>query len=347
MKLYLFLLLAAVAACTKPLPSPTTEYAGIKSITPSLVISKDGLTATITTDQLLSGFDSLSTIAQQSIPWEYLINIVQPGLHDSSKAIFIDYFAATLTDHRLGRSLEHLEKTSYHTVITYSVDTSAVMPHIRNRLAKTHVMEPLFHRGSVIPDFTQLSPSNPLLLPCKGLNVPQKASRLPNAPRAYRSGFHRGIDFFSNWGTPVMAVADGIIIRSDLNFEEVPADFRIEILKRAAKLDRTPSDIFNSVLLGKAVVIDHGFNLFPGFRTISIYAHLSHINREIKPGYEIKRGDIFAKSGNTGTRPSTMGTREESHLHWELILQDTKGEYYFGQNLSYEKLYPLLKSIFN
>ena len=185
------------------------------------------------------------------------------------------------------------------------------------------------------------------MLPCEGLYIPKKASRLPNAPRAYRAGVHRGIDFFSNWGTPVIAVADGIIIRSDLHYEEVPADFRIEILKRATRLNRTPSDIFNMVLLGKAVVIDHGFNLFPGYRSITIYAHLSHINSNIKPGYSIKAGDVFAQSGNTGTKPSTMGTREESHLHWELILQDAKGEYYFGQNLPYETLYPALKSIFD
>ena len=63
----------------------------------------------------------------------------------------------------------------------------------------------------------------------------------------------------------------------------------------------------------------------------------------LKGSYIIKAGDVFAQSGNTGT----MGTREESHLHWELILQDAKGEFYFGQNLPYEKLYPALKSLFN
>ncbi|MBC8344745.1 MAG: M23 family metallopeptidase [Candidatus Marinimicrobia bacterium] len=351
MKQYLFLLLAAFAACTKSIHSPTPGDTSDKSITPSLIISEDRLTATITTDPLLSEFDSLSTIAKQPISWEDLINIVQPELHDSSKVMAVDFFAATLTNLLLGRSLERLEKYSHNVVITYSVDTSAVMPHIRNGLSKmgsiTQPIEPLFDRGGHIPDFSLLSPSIQLLLPGEDLNVPRKASRLPNAPRAYRSGIHRGIDFFSNWGTPVKAVADGIIIRSDLNYEEVPADFRVEILKRAAKLDRTPSDIFNAVLLGKAVVIDHGFNLFPGFRSITIYAHLSNINSNIKPGYNIKAGDIFAQSGNTGTLPSTMGTRGESHLHWELILQDTNGEYYFGQNMPYEKLYPSLKSLFN
>ena len=164
------------------------------------------------------------------------------------------------------------------------------MPKTRAFLVKTnpsHPIEPLFDKGGIIPDFYHISPTMALILPCKGLSVPQKASRLPNAPRNYRAGIHRGIDFFSNWGTAVQAAMDGIIIRSDLDFEEVPADFRLKILNRAAKLDRTPSDIFNAVLLGKAVVIDHGFNLFPGYRSITIYAHLSYINPKIKPGYQI------------------------------------------------------------
>jgi murein DD-endopeptidase MepM/ murein hydrolase activator NlpD len=261
-----------------------------------------------------------------------------------------DYLTETFSNHLLIRLLVQLEKRNNSTIITYSVDTSAVLPLMRHYLAKMSMdtpIEPLFDRDGHIPDFPQLFPTVPLLLPCKDLNVPRKASRLPNAPRAYRSGIHRGIDFFSNWGTEVMAAADGIIIRSDLHYEEVPADFRIEILKRATRLNRTPSDIFNTVLLGKVVVIDHGFDLFPGFRSITIYAHLSHINPKIKPGYIIKAGDVFAQSGNTGTQPGTMGTREESHLHWELILQDAKGEFYFGQNLPYEKLYPALKSLFN
>ena len=177
--------------------------------------------------------------------------------------------------------------------------------------------------------------------------MPSKASRLPNAPRSYRSGTHRGIDFFSNWGTPVRSVADGIVIRSDRFYKEVPAEFRREMLQRAATLNRTPSDIFNELLLGQAVIVDHGFSLFKGYRSITIYAHLSSINENIIPGYNIKKGEIFARSGNSGTEPSTLGTRRESHLHWELILQDQNGEYYFGQNLDYEKLIVALKNLFN
>ena len=60
-----------------------------------------------------------------------------------------------------------------------------------------------------------------LSLPCYGIPVPKRTMRLPNAPRNYRNGTHRGLDFFTNWGTPVRSVADGIVVRSDLHYEEV------------------------------------------------------------------------------------------------------------------------------
>ena len=69
--------------------------------------------------------------------------------------------------------------------------------------------------------------------------------------------------------------------------------------------------------------------------------------KRIIPGYKINAGEILGRSGNTGTRPSTLGTKAESHLHWELILQDSQGEYYFGQDLDYELLVSALNQIFD
>ena len=186
-----------------------------------------------------------------------------------------------------------------------------------------------------------------LSLPCNKVPVPKRSMRLPNAPRSYRNGTHRGVDFFANWGTPVRSVADGVIVRSDQNYEEVPADFRENLLQSTTKVGSTPSDIFNSVLLGKSVFIDHGFDLIPGFRTISIYAHLSHIENEVVPGAIIKGGELIGKSGNTGMRESTLGSRSGSHLHWEMILQKGKEEIYLGKDMSNPELYDMLSRIFN
>ena len=181
-----------------------------------------------------------------------------------------------------------------------------------------------------------------LRLPCDNVPVPKRAMRLPNAPRDYRSGIHRGVDFFANWGTPVRSVAEGVVVRSDLHYEEVPADFRENLLKATTKVGHTPSDIFNSVLLGKSVFLDHGFDLIPGFRTISIYAHLSHIEKEIVPGAIVKRGELLGKSGNTGMRESTIGSKAGSHLHWEMILQKGEQEIYLGKGMSNPELYDCL-----
>ena len=186
-----------------------------------------------------------------------------------------------------------------------------------------------------------------LSLPCYDVPVPKRTMRLPNAPRNYRNGTHRGLDFFANWGTPVRSVADGVVVRSDLHYEEVPADFRENLLKATTKVGHTPSDIFNSVLLGKSVFLDHGFDLIPGFRTISIYAHLSHIEKEIVPGAVVKRGELLGKSGNTGMRESTIGSKAGSHLHWEMILQKGEQEIYLGKGMSNPELYDMLFRVFN
>jgi murein DD-endopeptidase MepM/ murein hydrolase activator NlpD len=185
-----------------------------------------------------------------------------------------------------------------------------------------------------------------LQLPCYKISVPKRTQRLPNAPRDYRSGTHRGIDFFANWGSPIMSVADGIVIRADHGYVEVPAEFRVNMLDASSKVGHTPSDIFNNVLLGQAIFLDHGFDLIPGFRTISIYAHLSHINENIKPGTKIKMGDVMGKTGNSGIRESTLGSRAGAHLHWEMILQKDEQEIYLGKDVSNPDLYEMLNRIF-
>ena len=185
-----------------------------------------------------------------------------------------------------------------------------------------------------------------LLLPCENVDLPKRSSRLPNAPRTYRNGIHRGIDFFANWGTNIRSVAPGVVIRADHNYKEYPPKFREKMLQACGIVGHTPSDIFNNVLLGRSIFIDHGFNLIPGFRTISIYAHLSSIDKKIIGGTKVEAGQIIGKTGNSGTRPSTLGSKKESHLHWELILQKDNKEIYLGKDMPYETLFDMISKIF-
>ena len=100
------------------------------------------------------------------------------------------------------------------------------------------------------------------------------------------------------------------------------------------------------MLLGKAVFLDHGFDLVPGFRTITIYAHLSSIEDNITGGTLVEAGQIIGRTGNSGTKPSTLGNKKDAHLHWEMILQKNNKEIYLGKDVPYEKLYNMLVTIF-
>ena len=270
--------------------------------------------------------DSLSVLIAQTIFNDLLTNIPNYEFLSataSGDSLFINY---------------RLNKTFIDHIIKPYLDTYA---HPAQK-----PIAPLFtshHNPPAIESVSELT----LLLPCEDSSVPTQALLLPNAPRNYRNGTHRGIDFYVNWGTPVRAVSGGIVIRADHHFEEVQPDFREQLLAQAKQLGHTPADVFEHVLVGQSVYIDHGFDLVPGYRAVSIYAHLSHINGEIKPGVTVSTGQMIALSGNSGTKDSTLGTRKGAHLHWELILQDKGGEYYLGQGWAMNELSNLLLRIFS
>lgn len=86
---------------------------------------------------------------------------------------------------------------------------------------------------------------------------------------------HRGIDVANRTGTPIIATADGVV-----------------------------KGIHNDNMMGKYIVIDHGY----GFK--SRYGHLSTI--KVKRGQKVKRGDVIALMGSTGYSTGP-------HLHYEVI----------------------------
>lgn len=93
-------------------------------------------------------------------------------------------------------------------------------------------------------------------------------------PFTGRQAFHEGVDIGVWYGTPVLATADGVVTYSGW---------------------RTG--------YGYTVDIDHGF----GFKTR--YAHNGELL--VSTGQEVKRGDVIAKSGNSGRSTGP-------HLHYEV-----------------------------
>jgi murein DD-endopeptidase MepM/ murein hydrolase activator NlpD len=103
---------------------------------------------------------------------------------------------------------------------------------------------------------------------------------------------HEGIDIVTDTGTPVHASGNGTV----------------------AFVGRNKG-------YGLEVEIDHGF----GYRTI--YAHLS--SSKVKLGQKVNRGDIIAKTGNTGLSSGP-------HLHYEVHHNGVKQDPldYFFDDLS-------------
>jgi murein DD-endopeptidase MepM/ murein hydrolase activator NlpD len=114
---------------------------------------------------------------------------------------------------------------------------------------------------------------------------------------------HSGIDFAASIGTPIYATADGKVVTVDVKFSGY----------------------------GKLVEVDHGF----GYRTR--YAHMHEF--AVRPGQNVKRGDLIGYVGNTGLSTAP-------HLHYEVLINGSQVDpvHYFYNDLSageYEKILEL------
>jgi murein DD-endopeptidase MepM/ murein hydrolase activator NlpD len=113
----------------------------------------------------------------------------------------------------------------------------------------------------------------PAIIPVFG-DYSYKSYGMRMHPILQQRRFHKGIDIIVDTGTPVYASGKGKVIF---------------VGRRGG--------------YGLEVVIDHGF----GYRTI--YAHLS--KELVKKGQVVSRGEVIAKSGNSGLSSGP-------HLHYEV-----------------------------
>lgn len=177
--------------------------------------------------------------------------------------------------------------------------------------------------------------------PIEGAHIGMTAGQLPGAPRTYRNGTHEGVDYYNGFcgvkifrGVPVLAAADGVVIRIDHTYEEMTAEERVEYRRISAQSSTTPEDILDK-FRGRQVWLGHQGNV------VSRYAHLDTVSNKLSVGDAVYAGQKIGTIGNSGTPPAITGGEGEMHLHFEIWFDNS----YLGEGLSAEDVRFLLRGI--
>ena len=203
---------------------------------------------------------------------------------------------------------------------------------------------PLYRRVEAMLDkpFDQNWPSG-YVVPVQDATISSRASHLPGAPRAYRNGTHEGFDFYGGtvsvpirYGTPILAVAAGRVIRADTQYIELTQAEYDGVIEASQNSLITPPELLDK-LRGRQVWVQHA----GGF--VSRYAHLAEIPANITEGAFVAQGDTVGTTGNSGTVEAVQGTQDGPHPHVELWKGD---ETYLGYGLEPDQIYVLAEQVF-
>jgi murein DD-endopeptidase MepM/ murein hydrolase activator NlpD len=166
------------------------------------------------------------------------------------------------------------------------------------------------------------------VIPVGGIDVPDEEQYLPNSPRAYRAGYHEGIDFPVKAGTPVLAAKGGTIVRIDSAFVDWTPDDEQAAFDDAVALGYTSSATLDRIR-GRQVWIDHGEGI------VTRYAHLSAVE-PLGVGDAVSQGQVIAAVGNSGYPEGGP------HLHFEIRV----GDDFYGDGLPLPQLRYALSAAF-
>jgi murein DD-endopeptidase MepM/ murein hydrolase activator NlpD len=159
-----------------------------------------------------------------------------------------------------------------------------------------------------------------LLIPIDGAVIPTTPELLPNSPREYRAGWHEGVDFPADRGTPVRAAAAGTVVRVDREFADWDASAMSAALEAAIAMGYTPDETIDRIR-GRQVWIDHGR------RVVTRYAHLDAV-ADLYVGETVKRGQAIGTVGSSGFEEGGP------HLHFEVrVGDDYLGDWLEGDEL--------------
>ncbi len=158
-----------------------------------------------------------------------------------------------------------------------------------------------------------------LSLPIAGASLPRSADYLPNAPRVYRKGVSQGFVFTGAdsgvnvpFGTPVLAAADGEVVKLDASFKEATVP---EFLKLLTDVKNGASDNDLERLRGRQIWLKHANG------TVTRYGHLSKIAAQLSFANPVKRGDVIGFVGNSGTLEGARGSQGNARLLFEVWLE--------------------------
>ncbi len=121
-----------------------------------------------------------------------------------------------------------------------------------------------------------VSAATPSIMPVRGYPSGGFGYRLD--PISGGKDFHPGLDIASPYGNKIVATADGVVTLAGARFG-----------------------------YGNAVIVDHRFGMS------TLFGHMSRI--VVRPGQQVKRGDIIGYVGNSGRSTGP-------HLHYEVRLND-------------------------
>lgn len=184
-----------------------------------------------------------------------------------------------------------------------------------------------------------------LSLPVRNAFLPAEDYNYPNAPRTYRGGRHAGIDIFRYYDsgsyaplpvtkdTPIYAAGDGVVIKADTDYR--PPDMA-DWTRRSSYFMSHPTTFTRRSFGGREIWIDHRNGV------VTTYNHLSRIDRSIKAGSRVSKGERIGWAGNSGLAGEAEGKDYGVHLHFEIWIDGC----YLGYGLSPADIRAYLNWIF-
>ncbi len=160
-----------------------------------------------------------------------------------------------------------------------------------------------------------------LCLPVRNAFLPAEDYCYPNAQRTYRGGRHAGIDIYRYYNnnsytplpltkkTPIYAADAGTVIKAD---KEYLAPDMEDWNRRSAYHRSHPATFIKRSFGGREVWIDHRNGI------VTAYNHLSRIDRSIRVGTRVSKGERIGWAGNSGLAGEAEGKDYGIHLHFEI-----------------------------